>query len=468
MPPAPPASAQAVPQKIRLLLLAGVLLVYLSVWKGEGGYADLREYMDNAERMWLRGDLSDPLTPPGEPKQYNRFSLGLPFLSGPFVYLGAAVEKLSGGAAGTRGLAALAVPVYGALACVLLYGIGLHAGFSARASVWAALLFGLGGPIVSYTRLYYAEVALSFCLFLGLWAHLRARQAPATANACAWALLAGAGLAGVAACHYPNALLAGILGLAFAGAWFQDGARAWGTRLKILACLPAVPALAGLALLCLNYSHYGHPLRTGYHAPHENFAGQVFSPANMPANLAWFGIWLARVPWAPLALGVWICGRRGEPHAGLNARALRAGVAAAFAAQLGFWLSFHSFPMFGLRYQMPLRALAAPGLLVLAAWLERAWPARGLALSGAALFMWNLLGVLRGDDSSQIVFTDPLGRVCCYVWYMAPAEPGRTEGFGTPASLAQLAVFLALALPGVALLVAAARRARAAGPPAAQ
>lgn len=476
--------SQAMSRPVGRLLFVGVLLCFLSIWKGDGGYADLRGYLDNAERMWLRGDLSEPNTDPAAPKQYNRFSLGLPFLSAPFVYAGALIERLSQGAIGHRAVAALAVPFYGALACVLLWRIGLLCGFSMAASLWAACVFALGGPIVSYTRLYYAEVALSFCLLLGLWAHLRARAG--TRHAGAWTLLAGAGMAGVMACHYSNVLLAALLWLGLTGAWVLDAARTRGEKVARAAQMACAPALTGLALLWINYAHYGHPFRTGYHQAHADVANILFSPAYVGGNLAQVGAWIVRVPWALVALALWIVGFARETvsladaHADADLRApddatdraraafaggtLRAGVAAAFAVQLGFWLLFMWFPMFGLRYQMPLMALAAPGLLCVGAWLEKRWPARGLALVAAVLFTWNLLGVLRGDDSSQIVFVDPLGRVCSYVWYMQPFEAGHAESFGTPATVTQLAIFLALALPGVACLAFALRRANAPKP----
>ncbi|MBI1852327.1 MAG: hypothetical protein HYR85_18460 [Planctomycetes bacterium] len=443
-------------------LFAGLLLCYLAVWKGDGGYLDLREYLDNAERIWLKGDLADPPAPgeaPTAPKRYSRFSLGLPFLSGPFVYVGALIERVSNGALGTRAITALAVPVFAALAGMLLYEIGQQTGCSASVSLWAALIFGLGSPLVSYARLYYAEMGLAFCLFLALWAHLRG-CATAGRSGVAWTLLAGTGLAGAFACHYTSVLLVACVWLGLAGAILVDRSGSRRLQLARTAALAAAPCLTGAALLWLNYVHYGSPFRTGYDPYHGPEMDRLFVPSNLPGHLSLLLAWLVRVPWIVPVLVLWMLrSPSAHPGKGLALRLWRVGISLGFSLQLVFWLLFYYFPVFWMRYLMPLVALAAVGLPLLGETLARRWPRRGLTYAACALIAWNLLGVLHGDDGSRPVFAAADGSLQMYVWYMQPFEPGKAEGFGTPAGATQAAVFILLAAAGSAALVLALRRA---------
>jgi len=74
------------------------------VWKGDGGYRDLGEYLNNTENLWLKGDLSKP----GNPDDIT-YILGIEVLSGPFALAGAAIDKISGGLIGVRSIAAFSI-----------------------------------------------------------------------------------------------------------------------------------------------------------------------------------------------------------------------------------------------------------------------------------------------------------------------------------------------------------------------
>ncbi|MBA3939328.1 MAG: hypothetical protein H0X38_17905, partial [Planctomycetes bacterium] len=112
------------PWRSDVMLFAGTLLVLLAWFVGPFGVYDLYEYAQDAEALWLGGrwDMRlEHLGPRGE--VYSRFSIGLPILSGPFVLLGAGLERLSGGAFPQRWLMALMSPLASAGAAVALAGI---------------------------------------------------------------------------------------------------------------------------------------------------------------------------------------------------------------------------------------------------------------------------------------------------------------------------------------------------------
>lgn len=445
-------------RRLAVYLFAGLLLAFLAVWKGDGGYRDLREYLDNAERLWLKGDLSEPRGP-GEsadaPPRYNRFSLGLPILSAPLVYLGALAERLTDGAVPRRMVAALIVPLLGALAGVLVYLLGRIWNQSHAACLWAAVIFTLGSPLLSYTRLYYAEVGLLAMLLLAWWLFLRAQRDAAGTGAMG-VLLTGMALACAALCHYANVLLCAGVGCGMTVALLLEKPRPVAQRLLRAGLLSLMPLLALAGLLALNAARYGHPLRTGYHEYHEKQAAAVFALQYLWPNLEFAVGFLLRVPWLLPALGLGLAGLR---HAGAL-WALYFGLAAGAMLQWCFWLSFSCLSIFWLRYQVPLLIAAVPGLLALAVALEGRWKIRGLVYGGLALAAWNLAGLLRGDDGSQPLFWAPDGALHAYVWYMRPFEIGMPEALGTPVSIFQFIMFLALALAGCAVLFMAMRLAR--------
>lgn len=421
-------------------LFLGLLLIYLAFWKGEGGYRDLGEYLDIAEGLWLRGDTSIP----GQPGTYYRFAPGLPFLSGPLVFLGAALQNIAP-ALSPRTLGALTVPLLGALACALLYGIARALKCSARVSFWACLLLGLGSPLLTYSKLYYAETAVLFCLALALYAWLRVKAA---ARAWPWTLLAGAGLAGAVACKYEHLLLAAPLAAGMAFALLKSEPQPGNRKGSAFAAFATVPLLAGAALLWMNHAHFGHPLRTGY----EDVTERNIAPSHAPGNLMYLGQWLLRVPWLLPAM-VFL------PHILKGRRALLWGLALGLLALEGLWLSFTSLSIFPIKYTLPMLAPLAVGLCGLGNVLEERWPRRGLAYAGLALVLWNLGFFLAGDDGSAAFTLGPEHGLQSYVWYSAPGG----GAYGSPAGAAQLAVLALLLLAGAACLWRAAGCARSGG-----
>lgn len=421
-------------------LFLGLLLIYMAFWKGEGGYRDLGEYLDIAEGLWLRGDTSIP----GQPGSYYRFAPGLPFLSGPLVLLGAALQNISP-ALSPRMLGALTVPLLGALACALLYRITRLLKCSARVSLWICLLLGLGSPLLTYAKLYYAETAVLFCIALALYAWLRAEAAP---RAWPWTLLAGAGLAGAVACKYEHLLLVAPLALGMAVELLKSEPQPGNRKNAAFAAFATVPVLAAAALLWMNQAHFGHPLRTGY----EDVAERNIAPSHAPGNLLYLGQWLLRVPWVVLAL-VFL------PRVLKKRRALLWGLALGLLALEMLWLSFASLSIFPIKYTLPMLAPLAVGLCGLGNALEARWPRRGLVYAGLALVLWNLGFFLTGDDGSAAFTLDPEHDLQSYVWYSAPGG----GDYGSPAGAAQLAVLALLLAAGAVCLWRAADCARSAG-----
>src|SRR5690349_4142438 len=77
-----------------IFVFSGSLLLFLTLWKGQGGYTDIKEYLDDAENLWMRGDMSVPndyveVDDPADPDnvirkpKYNRYAVGLAIVSGP-------------------------------------------------------------------------------------------------------------------------------------------------------------------------------------------------------------------------------------------------------------------------------------------------------------------------------------------------------------------------------------------------
>lgn len=410
-------------------LFLGLLLIYMAFWRGEGGYRDLREYLDIAEGLWLRGDTSIP----GQSGIYYRFAPGLPFLSGPLVLLGAALQHIASPLT-SRTLGTLTVPLLGAGASVLLFASARRLGASQRASLWCALMLGAASPLLTYVKLYYAETAVLFCLALALYAWLRAE---ASAHAWLWTLLAGAGLAGAVACKYEHLLLAVPLAAGLAVALLRRDAQAGYGRGAALASFAAIPVLAAAALLWMNHAHFGHPLRTGY----EGVAEQNIAPRNTPGNMLYLGQWLLRVPWLLPAL-VFL------PHVLKDRRALLWSLALGLLALEVLWLSFASLSIFPIKYTLPMLAPLALGLCGLSTALEARWPRRGLFYAGLALMVWNLGFFLKGDDGSSAFTLDPEHGMRSYVWYSAPGG----GDYGSPAGAAQVAILALLLAGGAACL----------------
>jgi hypothetical protein len=482
-----------------LWLFLGTLCLYLVFWAGVDGYTDIAEYLDMAERLWLHGTLCMGHTADGAPV-YHPYAVGLPFLSGPFVLLGAALEWLTGGAIPTRRVIALIVPVLGALSCVLLYDIGRRLDVPHASSFTAALLLGLGSPLLSFVQLYYAETASAFFVLLALWALLQSRARGGRSRTLFLAL-SGAGLAGVTACHHANVMISLGLWTVFVVAELREETRDRRARRRAVAAFTAMPLLVGAAILAVNSAHHGGPLHTGYahrlrqkqpeaggrHTPlqrHGRDGSQVtphfwyhdraearpelfgFALTNVPRNTVSILYWLLRVPWIVAAF-VFL------PSLMRERRWVGIGVLAAGAAQLLLWSTygFTRFIFFVARFMLPLTVLCGVPLLAVTARLRERFGARGLVYAGAAGLLWNVLFFLRGDLRwLQMTYCPGFGvTMQVPAWYMLqPARMFRTLGLRffdiEPMWLSHWIVFWGLILAGATMLVVAARgpaRARA-------
>ncbi len=438
---------------IQLALVVGVLLIFLAVWKGEGGYRDLGEYLDNTENLWLKGDVSKPqnaLYKPNQPERYYIHPLGIAVLSGPFVYAGVVIEKLSFGTIGRRAVIAFSIPVYSALACLLLYKIGRELQLAPMVSLWAALVLAIGSPLIAFTRLYFAESGTALSLCVASWAFLRSRADER--NASAWALLAGAGLAGATACHFNNLWVSLWLWMGMSSAFLGNRMLPPNTRAKRIAALTLIPILAGAALLLMNIRRFGGPLHTGYERQLNVESPHPISLLNVPVNIPFLGLWLLRVVWAIPAflflLKVW----RRE-------RGWAVGIALAAISHVLFMQTFIGLPTFPIRYEQSVVIILSIGLLFLGDELWKRWKERGLAYSGLLLFILNVGHFIRSTDSlsTQTFWTSPEHpKLNCYVWYMdGPA----TNTIGTPMGAFQWAVLALLLCAGCIVLAVAVREA---------
>src|SRR3954465_3971634 len=162
--------------KLQIGLFAGLMLLFLVIWKGEGGCLDLYQYLDNTENMWLKGDTSVKDDPACSFNGYYIHPLGLAYMSGPFILAGAVLEKISDGAIKRRQFAALAIPIFCALACVLLYKIGRELELPPIVSLWGALMLALATPFLGFTRMYFGEAGIAISVLFGIWAFLRAKK----------------------------------------------------------------------------------------------------------------------------------------------------------------------------------------------------------------------------------------------------------------------------------------------------
>ncbi|HYF49869.1 MAG TPA: phospholipid carrier-dependent glycosyltransferase [Planctomycetota bacterium] len=492
-----------------MFLFFGSLLLFLSIWKGPGGYTDLHEYLDDAERLWTLFNMAVPddfveVEDPNDPDnviempRYNRYAVGLAVVSGPLVLLGDRVEKWTGREGVRRQIAAFTVPLLAAFSTVLVFLLGRELGFHARICHWAAIVFAFGSPFVTYTRLFFTEIAISFFVLLALWSFLRSRarvanSAPSpyplpqgegetTASARAasgeqqlpvahsrsflWLLLCGVGLGGAVLCHYGNVWITAIVWAAFSSILLYQGLKVSEPIPSEKGLIPAAfrvfaitlgPLLVLAGILWLNHTRYGHPLDTGYYK--YDVENQI-APEFMLHNFRYAGQWLLRVPWIVLAV---FFGRK------LFAREpiLFVGLMMALVVQDLFWMNYQMLGYFPYRYQQSLTVLCVPGLFFVGQAILSRWPKRGLWFAAVFLVVWNLTFVFVGDDSKSKPFLkhpqadvskDPEEKGwLAYVWYMKPFKPGVIDGYGTPISGTQVTVFLLLLVVGLELLWLAGR-----------
>jgi hypothetical protein len=414
-------------------LVAGLLLIHAAFWVGPFGVLDLYEYAQNAESLWLdlRWDMRLPQAAPGDPP-FSRFSIGLPILSGPFVYAGQLVEWLSGGHVGRRWIMTMFPPLALVAACVLLERIGLLLGQAPRVSRWAAIILGLSGASLYYTRLYHVEPVVGLMALLSVYGFLRSGSDPSHRRR--WLLVCGTGAGLAVMCHYANAPLIACLGLTFLVASWRRARP--DERAGDLVVLAVVPAVVALMIMGMNWHCFGNPLRTGY-SDYDNGVAHVLSERSWSRNVLALGKVLAGAPWVLVVAALFARHRRATGDLRWCAIAALAGL----AAQAAFWMAFKYYWWSPLRYDVPWIMVAAIGLPLLGTELVRRWPLRGLAYATLillALALSTFLGTFDFDRPFMNDTADPLypGRTTAAIWYTWHAGYVAAPGyiFGHPPS----------------------------------
>jgi len=453
-----------------LLLAGGLLAIHAAFWVGPFGVLDLYEYAGNAEHLWLDGRLDMHSEEPGQPR-FSRFSIGLPILSAPFVYAGQLVEWLSQGAVGRRWVMAAFPPLALVGGCLLLERIALLLGRTRSAARWAAIILGVSGGALYYTRCFYVEPVVGALALLSVYAFLRAQHGDRRRR---WLLLCGIGAGLSVMCHYGDLVLIACLGLGFAlGAWRQA---APGQRAGDLLALAAAPLLVGAAVLGMNWHAFGSPLRTGYVSYVDT--SSVMIPARLGRNLGGLAKVMLGAPWLVVgALALWRA-RRAHPRWRECAQV----VLLAIVLQQLFWLSFSYYYWSPLRYELPLLMVAAVALPLLAEGAARRWPRRGLGYATLVLVLLGAASFLSGNGDFHPPFVndpeDPMfpGQVTFAGWYARALPFHRradyqfmADGFDptycyplTPLGATQLGVLIVLLAGGAVLLARSWSQARAA------
>lgn len=414
---------------LRVGLILCLAFSFAAVFKGEPhrGYADIGEYFEDAEHMWLKFDLSIP--GPNGP-EYRRYPLGLAFISAPFVYLGVLVHRVSGGMISVRAVMSLIIPILGIATCLMLFELALAFKVSARAALWAAVIFGVAGPQLTFIRIFYTDIATVFFVVLAAWSWLKSQHSPAPG----WQWLCGFSLAGIFGTHYGSVLLAIGMWLGFAGSVVFDKNSSLAQKVRPILSLTAPPAFFALVLLGLNYLRYGSPFRSGYDMVYTTQRLPLFDPSVIPLNLQVFAQLFVRVLW--LLPSLWFL-----PAIRKFNRPLFLAAVLGLACQFAFWIAFPEFRRFPLRYPFPMIALASLGLPFFAARLD-ALGRRPLVYCGLILFVYNAGMFLRGDDifpSFVVNMYDAAGGIICHVWYMTPM-PVENLAWGSPIGPLQYAV----------------------------
>ncbi len=394
-----------------LLLAAGLLAIHAAFWVGPFGVIDLYDYATNAERLWLDGRWDMHSEVPGEPR-FSRFSIGLPILSAPFVYAGQLVEWLSQGAIGRRWVMTAFPPLALVGGCLLLEGIARQLGRSRAAARWAAIILGVSGGALYYTRCFYVEPVVGALALLSVYAFLRSA---AGARRRRWLLLCGLGAGLALMCHYANLALIAGLGLGYAVvAWMQAEP---GRRAGDLLALAAAPLVVGAAVMGMNWHAFGSPLRVGY--ADYMAMDTVFIPHRPLRNLSGLAKLILGAPWLVAgALALWRARTAHPPWRGCALSVLLA-----LAAQQFFWLSFSDYYQSPLRYELPLLMVAAVALPVLADGLAARWPARGLGYATVVLVALGVASFLSGNSDFDPPFVndpeDPMypGQITFAGWY---------------------------------------------------
>jgi 4-amino-4-deoxy-L-arabinose transferase-like glycosyltransferase len=352
------------------------------------------------------------------------------------------LQKVSGGVIKRRQFAALQIPIFCALACVLLYKIGRELQFTPVVSLWGALMLALATPYLTFTRLYYGEAGIAFSVLLAIWAFLRAQNAQGRA-AMGWALLAGAGLAGTTACHFNNTFVSMFLWVAMAATFLTRPATDSGMRLKLIAALTMIPVLSAAGLFYMNWSRWGSPLATGYNYYMDRESDHPISLLNIPINAPNLARWVLRAPWV-LAAFVFLF--KLLPRQ----RNLSLGLLLGVAAHVLFLAMFVGYYRFHVRYMETAVVLLSVGLMLIGDTMWKRWQARGLFYFGIVLLFWNMAFFIRYDSYQPPFLLSPDGSgVTCYVWYM---EPQTVNARRTLMGPFQWTMFFCLGIASLAVL----------------
>jgi hypothetical protein len=458
------------PRRAVLLLAGGLLAIHAAFWVGPFGVLDLYEYAGSAEHLWLDGRWDMHSEDPDQAR-FSRFSIGLPILSAPFVYAGQLVEWLSHGAVGRRWVMATFPPLALVGGCLLLERIALLLGRTRSAARWSAIILGVSGGALYYTRCFYVEPVAGALALFSVYAFLRSRD---TSRRRRWLLLCGTGAGLSLMCHYANLVLIAGLGLGYAVAVWRQAEP--GRRAGDLLTLVTAPLVVGAAVMGMNWHAFGSPLRTGY-AEYVN-TGTVMIPTRPLRNLTALAKLLLGAPW--LILGAVVLWRARAAHAPWRGYALC--LLLTLAAQQLFWLSFSFYYYSPLRYELPMLMVAAVVLPVIAEGARARWPQRGLGYATLVLVLLGVACFLSGNNDFHPPFVndpeDPMfpGQVTFAGWYahglpfrQRPDYQFMADGFDptysyplTPVGATQLGVLILLLAGGTLLLTRAWLQARAA------
>ncbi len=272
----------------------------------------------SADQMWTIYKARNELGPDGE--AYSKTGYGASLMAAPLYALGLALPGEPGLLQVTLLTSSLVIALTGAL----LFLSARRLGFSRRASVVTALLFGLATPAWVYAKQFWSEPYALFTLFAAFYFLLRLRDQARSRDA----LIAGVALGLAVAVRVTNAALVPV----FVWYGFWRGANKFAATIpqsrpasaasvvgggRLGAVVDAVSNrrdLRGLAWFTLalgvialsiayyNWARYGSPLSTGYRAD-ETFDnpillglyGLLFSPGK---GLFVYVPFLAALPWS--------------------------------------------------------------------------------------------------------------------------------------------------------------------------
>ncbi|KAB8142060.1 hypothetical protein F8S13_16085 [Chloroflexia bacterium SDU3-3] len=433
-----PAPARA--GRAAIAVFALLLGIYLLTTGGHPYAVDEEMMLSLTESMALRHSFA---LNTGSPPVYSTYGPAQSIAALPFYAAGHALGALWPAEAGPW-LIRLAIswfnPCVTAAVAALVVLAACELGYSRRAAVGAALLYGLGTMAWPHSKTFFAEPLTALVLFGSLTLALAARRGPR-----ALALLAASGLLGglAAAIKIQAGMGLPLIGLLV----LADAVRARRWHAGALRCAAwGAGALVALGLLgWYQYALFGSPLRSGYGdigggftTPFwRGFSGQLWSPGR---GILWYAPPLALAP-----LGMWLMRRR---HADV---ALLCG--AMFMAQVLFyaaWWAWEGAGAWGPRFlNVALPFAALPLAAFLAELGARRWRRLALALTVAVALPVQAAGVLVnlnnyfslthsdkvsaanvGDSAILIhwgLIADRAGRL--YDRFLAPASVALRSGF---------------------------------------